>query len=154
VLQGGAMIATFAIQDQEGKNFEADAKRLKPLAELLDDAKHGRLDFAKELPLRRVLLAGREVAIEPGVFIDNHVSSAASVIEVNARDRMGLLYDILGAMMECQLQVMTAHIATFGRKAVDVFYVKDAFGIKIIHPKKLAQVQHALLTACAPREAI
>ena len=88
------------------------------------------------------------MVVEPFAFIDNQVSTTASVIEVNARDRLGLLYDILGTLADNQLQVMTAHIATYGKKAVDVFYVKDAFGIKIIHRKKLAEVQQALLAAC------
>jgi [protein-PII] uridylyltransferase len=55
----------------------------------------------------------------------------------------------LGALADCQLQVMTAHIATYGKKVVDVFYVKDAFGIKVIHRSKLEAVQHALLAACS-----
>jgi len=47
---------------------------------------------------------------------------------------------------------MTAHIATYGKKAVDVFYVKDAYGIKVIHRAKLEQLQQALLTACGKEE--
>ena len=46
------------------------------------------------------------------------------------------------------MQVMTAHIATYGKKVVDVFYVKDAGGIKMMHPVKLEQLQHALRLAC------
>ena len=118
------------------------------MAELIAKARAGTLDFANELPRRRVLTRGRDVAVAPSVFIDNQVSATASVIEVQARDRIGLLYDILGALNDCQLQVMTAHIATYGKKAVDVFYVKDAYGIKIIHTTKLAHVEHALLAAC------
>lgn len=149
VLSGGAMIATLGIQDVEGNSFAEDEGRLVPIAGLIGKALQGGLDFANELPRRRVIHRGREVTIEPSVFIDNQVSSTASVIEVNARDRLGLLYDILGAMAECGLQVMTAHIATYGRRAVDVFYVKDAYGIKVIHYTKLEQVQRTLLDACA-----
>ena len=75
------------------------------------------------------------------------MSAHATVIEVNARDRLGLLYDMLHALENCQLQVITAHIATYGKKAVDVFYVKDHYGIKVIHRAKLAHVQQALVAA-------
>ncbi len=148
VLSGGAMITTLGIQDVEGNSFAEEEARLSPLAGLIEKAVADKLDFAGELPRRRVISRGREVAVEPSVFIDNQVSSTASVIEVNARDRLGLLYDMLGALADCQLQVMTAHIATYGRRAVDVFYVKDAYGMKVIHTTKMEQVQRALLAAC------
>ncbi len=148
VLVGGAVITNLGIQDVEGNSFAEDTSRLAPVAGLIEKAQRGELDFANELPRRRVVSRGRDVAIAPSVFVDNQVSATASVIEINARDRLGLLYDILGALTDCQLQVMTAHIATYGKKAVDVFYVKDAYGIKIIHRKKLAEIQRALLMAC------
>ncbi len=148
VLPRGVMLATFGMQDVEGNSLAQDEKRLAPLRDLIAKAQAGTLDFARELPRRRHVSPGREVAVEPLVFIDNQVSATASVIEVNARDRIGLLYDILGALNACQLQVVTAHIATYGKKAVDVFYVKDAYGIKIIHPTKLAMVQEALRAVC------
>jgi [protein-PII] uridylyltransferase len=69
------------------------------------------------------------------------------VIEVNARDRLGLLYDILGALEDAKLQLTSAHIATYGQKAVDVFYVKDAYGLKLEHTAKRAQVVESLLKA-------
>ena len=141
-------MATLAIQDIEGNSFADEQERLEPLGLLIEKGIRGELDFTTELPKRRVLSRGRDVTVAPSVFIDNQVSAQASVIEVNARDRLGLLYDILGALAECQLQVVTAHIATYGKKAVDVFYVKDAYGIKIIHYAKLAAVQRVLLAAC------
>jgi [protein-PII] uridylyltransferase len=147
ILADGAALATIGVQDMEGKSFASEHARLLPLATLIRDGLAGQLDFASELPKRRILSRGREVAIASSVFTDNQVSAQATVIEVNARDRLGLLYDMLGALEACQLQVMTAHIATYGKKAVDVFYVKDAYGIKIHHPAKLASVQSALLRA-------
>lgn len=152
VCADGAMIATLGIQDVTGNSFAAEHARLKPIARLIEKAMCGQLDFADELPRRLVISLGREVTVAPSVFIDNSVSVAASVIEVNARDRFGLLYDILGALAECNLQVITAHIATYGKKAVDVFYVKDAYGIKVIHRTKLEQVRQTLLAACEKQE--
>ncbi|MFZ4541459.1 MAG: [protein-PII] uridylyltransferase [Rickettsiales bacterium] len=152
VLPSGVMIANLGVQTVEETSFANEPKRLEPVAELIAKAVAGTLDFASELPKRRVLSRGREVSVAPSVFIDNQVSATASVVEVNARDRLGLLYDILGAFAQCNVQVMTAHIATYGKKAVDVFYVKDAYGIKIIHWRKLAELQKALQTACGMKE--
>ena len=147
VLADGAAMATLGIQDIEGKSFASEEQRLAELPRLMEKALAGALDFAVELPKRRAISRGREVTIAPSVFVDNQVSAQATVIEINARDRLGLLHDMLGAMEACQLQVITAHIATYGQKAVDVFYVKDAYGMKLLHPTKLAAVQQALLAA-------
>ena len=86
------------------------------------------------------------------VFIDNQVSASASVVEVNARDRVGLLYAMLRAFDECGLTVMTAHIATYGQLAVDVFYVKDGYGHKLTHTARQAQLQQTLRAAIGDTE--
>ena len=148
VLGDGVMIATFAIQDAKGESFAGDAKRLAPLPMLIARGLRGAIDFASELPKRRMVGLGRAVEVTPSVFMDTKASAVATVLEVNARDRIGLLYTMLGALAECQLQVMTAHIATYGTRAVDVFYVKDAYGMKVDHPAKLAQIERVLLEAC------
>lgn len=143
----GAVIADLAVQDVHGNSFADEGKRLVALPRLIRQGLQGTLDIAAELPQRSRLTSGRGVRVEPSVFIDNQVSAEASVIEINAQDRLGLLYQILGAMQDCQLQVMSAHIATYGARAVDVFYVKDAYGFKLVHPAKIAAVQKALVEA-------
>jgi [protein-PII] uridylyltransferase len=142
----GVMIAELGIQDIQGHAF-AETERLKKLPDLLAAAQAGTLDFKVEIPRRRVMDSGRQVVVAPGVYLDDHVSSEATVIEVNARDRLGLLYDILGALEDAKLQLTSAHIATYGQKAVDVFYVKDAYGLKLEHTAKRAQVVESLLKA-------
>ena len=84
---------------------------------MLQKAQAGQLDFAAELPQRRVFSAGPDVAIEPAVYVDNEVSGQATVIEVNARDRLGLLYDILGGLEAGGLQLVSAQLATYGKKS-------------------------------------
>ena len=69
------------------------------------------------------------------------------MIEVNGRDRAGLLYDVTGALFQLGLQILSAKISTFGEEVVDVFYVKDIFGMKIDHAEKLKQIQKSLLEA-------
>ena len=64
--------------------------------------------------------------VEPQVVIDNTLSDALTVIEINGLDRPGLLYDVTREISDLNLDIASAHIATFGEKAVDVFYVTDS----------------------------
>ena len=151
LLPGSAALVILDIQDMQEASFAEESRRLAQLPELIDSALAGELNFDDELPNRRRIRTQRDVPVEASVYIDNQVSAQASVIEVNARDRLGLLYDMLGALESCGLQVLTAHIATYGVRAVDVFYVKDSFGHKVIHRDKQTQLQRTLLAAIAPQ---
>lgn len=144
-----ASYCEFHIQDMHGHAFAEDAKRLKQLPGLLAEALEGGSIAAQKIAARRVVAKkkGPAMVVRPAVFIDNQVSHSASVVEVNARDRVGLLYAMLRAMDEGGLQVMTAHINTYGQLAVDVFYVKDGYGHKLTHTVRQAQVRDALLAA-------
>jgi [protein-PII] uridylyltransferase len=102
----------------------------------------GRLNLKENRPDRTQVF--RE---QPRVIIDNSASSANTVIEVNGRDRPGFLYDVTTALTELNLQISTAKIATFGTRAVDVFYVKDLFGLKVTHEKRLEAIRVRLLEA-------
>ena len=80
------------------------------------------------------------------------------MIEVNGRDRPGLLYDLTRALSELGLRIGSAKISTFGEEVVDVFYLKDIFGMKVEHEGKLKATRVALLKAlqeglCEPRAA-
>ena len=75
--------------------------------------------------------------------------SIATVIEVECLDRPGLLYDVTQALFESGLSISTSMVATYGERAVDVFYVRDGFGHKIIHPERLAAVEQRLNKALA-----
>ena len=65
------------------------------------------------------------------------------MIEVEGLDRPGLLYDVTRAIFESGLSISSAMVATYGERAIDVFYVRDGFGHKIIHPDRLAAVERA-----------
>ena len=69
------------------------------------------------------------------------------MLEVNGRDRPGLLHDLTAAISDQGLQIASAHVTTYGVRAVDVFYVKDVFGLKIENERKLAQLRVALMHA-------
>jgi len=84
--------------------------------------------------------------VAPRVLVDNKASATHTVVEVNGRDRPGLLFELTRALTGLNLQVSSAKISTYGEKVVDVFYVKNLFGHKIQHPTKLAEIRKTLET--------
>ena len=145
----GMVIDTFHIQDMEGRAFD-DAARLARLSAtvemtLANDFKPRAGIAEREEALRASRLSVFKVA--PRVLIDNRASATRTVIEIDARDRAGLLFDLTRALVELRLAIDSARIATYGESAVDVFYVKDAFGMKVTDENRLAQVKETLLAA-------
>ena len=100
---------------------------------------------AKALPLLRA----EAFAIRPAVFVDNQASSRYTVVEVNARDRAALLSGLARALYESRAAIHSAHIATYGERAVDDFYLTDLAGEKITSPTRLKALQSSLLKAAA-----
>ena len=100
---------------------------------------------AKALPSRTGVFT-----VSPAVIIDNKASAGHTVIEVNARDRQGLLHDVTSAITDLNMQIVSAHISTYGERAVDVFYIKDVFGLKIDDPSKLRRIERQLRKAITP----
>jgi len=115
---------------------------------LVEQSLSGRLRLREEIrKLKREPARLRAVTVPPRVVIDNHASNTHTVIEVNGRDRPGLLHDVTAAISDQGLQIASAHITTYGVRAVDVFYVKDVFGLKVENDRKLATLRQALETA-------
>ena len=92
------------------------------------------------------------MAVVPRVLIDNKASATHTLVEVTGRDRPGFLYLVTNALTRQNLQISTAKISTFGVSAVDVFYVKDQFGLKIDKEARLQQIRDALMAALAEGE--
>ncbi len=69
------------------------------------------------------------------------------MIEVNARDRPGLLHALAYALYESKVTIRSAHIATYGERAVDTFYVTDLVGDKVEGLLRLKSVERRLLDA-------
>ena len=151
-MTNGMALDTFWIQDAAGGTFDAP-HRLARLAVLIEQALSGRLRVAVEIRRLSKALIGRRmraIHVPPRVVIDNHASNTYTVLEVNGRDRPGLLHDVTAAISEQGLQIGSAHVTTYGVRAVDVFYVKDVFGLKVENERKLAQLREGLLAALAP----
>ncbi|MEM7191686.1 MAG: [protein-PII] uridylyltransferase [Pseudomonadota bacterium] len=82
--------------------------------------------------------------VEPQVIIDNTISDGLTVIEINGLDRPGLLYEVTREISNLNIDIASAHIATFGEKAVDVFYVTDLTGKKITSSSREALIRERL----------
>ncbi len=153
-LTNGMALDTFWVQDTSGGPLDAP-HRLAKLSVLIEQALNGRLKLAQEIrKVRREPARLRAVTVPPRVVVDNHASNTHTVIEVNGCDRPGLLHDVTAAISGQGLQIASAHITTYGVRAVDVFYVKDVFGLKIDNERKLAPLREALLDALATPEVV
>ena len=93
-------------------------------------------------------------AIQPAALIDNKASNRFTVIEVNARDRPALLYDLANALFQSKVTIHSAHVATYGERAVDTFYVTDLLGEKIDNAGRLKSIERRLVEAAGEGEAV
>ncbi len=88
----------------------------------------------------------RAFSVKPYIQVDNTVSDYFTVIEVEGLDRAGLLSDLTSAFADLSLDIASAHIATFGEKAIDSFYITDLVGTKVTSPQKLAAIKRKLMS--------
>jgi [protein-PII] uridylyltransferase len=150
-MTNGMALDTFWVQDAAGGAFD-QPHRIAKLAVLIEQALSGHLRLSQEIPKLAQAVLGRRmraIHVPPRVVVDNRASNAYTVLEVNGRDRPGLLHDVTAAISEQGLQIASAHVTTYGVRAVDVFYVKDVFGLKVENERKLASLRDALLSALA-----
>ena len=147
-LSNGMALDTFTVQDFNGTAITTETK-LNRIKSRVVAALEGRLRLDRELESAEDRLPSLSHALEtpPRVIIDNTASKVYSVIEINGHDRPGFLFDITKMISELALQIGSAHISTYGERVVDVFYVKDVFGMKVANENKIRQVREALGTA-------
>ncbi len=147
-MTNGMALDTFTIHDMDGGPV-SNAARLEKLRANLEQGLSGRLRLSREIAKRRdsVQSRTRVFKVPPRVLVDNKASAKHTVIEVNGRDRIGLLYDVTSAMTRLSLQISSAHVSTYGERVVDVFYVKDVFGLKVEHERKIRDIREALTAA-------
>jgi [protein-PII] uridylyltransferase len=145
----GMAIDNFLIQDPLGRPFDEEVRLGRIKAGIADAlANRAKLqDRLKARPLPR--LRADAFAIEPNVFIDNNASNRFTVIEVNARDRPALLFHLAHALFQSKVTIHSAHVATYGERAVDTFYLTDLIGDKIESGGRLKTIERRLLEAAS-----
>jgi [protein-PII] uridylyltransferase len=123
-----------------------EARRADRIADAIEKALQGDLGLP-EMVAKRSAPKGRirAFAVEPEVTINNQWSNRYTVVEVSGLDRPGLLYEMTTTLSKLNLNIASAHVATFGERAVDVFYVTDLMGAKISSPTRNAAVKRALI---------
>lgn len=148
----GMALDNFLVQDPLGRPFD-EAARLERLKASIADALANRTrlqDRLKTKPLPRP--RADAFAIEPNVLIDNKASNRFTVVEVNARDRPALLFTLAHALFQSKVTIHSAHVATYGERAVDTFYLTDLIGDKIESAGRLKTIERRLLEAAAGQE--
>ena len=110
-----------------------------------------------QLRLREALVGAQEVqgrakafTVAPRVIIDNAPSNKYTVVEINGLDRVGLLHGLTEALFHLNLNIASAHIVTYGEKAIDVFYVTDLTGAKIENQNRQEAIEKALMNVLMP----
>src|SRR6185295_12392889 len=146
----GMAIDTILIQ-REFSDEADEQRRAERVATLIRQALTGEVRI-DDLVARAHRPHGRIKAftVVPRVIIDNDSSNRHTVIEVNGLDRIGLLYELTQALYRLNLNIASAHIATFGERAIDVFYVTDLTGAKITTDTRHAQIERQLSAVLAP----
>ena len=129
----------FWIQDSNSQPYEKLLKLSDTIKEtLMNDFKPQPLIEAKSTLRDRT----RVFAIAPRVLVDINASSTYTVIEVNARDRGGLLYDVTRTLRELRRSIGAARITTYGVRAVDFLYFNIESMVFLLFKKMDAQLSY------------
>jgi [protein-PII] uridylyltransferase len=135
------------------REFDDDAdelRRARRISDTIQQLLHGKEKLPVLLQRRRAIARGvRAFTVEPEVIINNSLSERLTVIEVACRDRSGLLHELTSALSDLSLDIASAHVTTFGEKAVDVFYVTDLVGKQITSEVRQAAIRTRLLSVMA-----
>ncbi|HEY7661639.1 MAG TPA: [protein-PII] uridylyltransferase [Xanthobacteraceae bacterium] len=136
------------------REFELDAdeeRRAARITDAIEKALRGDLRLP-EVVAKRVTAKARlnAFAVEPEVTINNGWSNRYTMVEVIGLDRPGLLFELTATLSKLNLNIASAHVATFGERVVDVFYITDLFGAKITSATRQATIKRALIALLAP----
>ena len=142
-LRSGMALDTFWVQDANGDAFEAITR----LSEAISETLSGNLQLNEAIASRPNKLPRRthDMYIPPRVLIDNKASNTHTVIEINGRDQPGLLHRLTHRLAQQNLQISSAKISTYGASIVDVFYIKDLFGLKLQNDLRCESLKEVML---------
>jgi [protein-PII] uridylyltransferase len=138
---------------REFERDEDEQRRANRIADSIEKALRGELRLPETLgkptpPKGRI----RAFALEPSVTINNQWSHRYTMMEVTGLDRTGLLYEMTTTLSKLNLNIASAHVATFGERVVDVFYITDLMGAQITSPTRQAAIKRAMIPLFATVE--
>jgi [protein-PII] uridylyltransferase len=144
----GWATAVFWVQDAEGAPYEAS--RLPRLRGMIDKTLGGEVVAREALKDRdKIKKREREFRVPTSISFDNDASDLYTIIEVDTRDRPGLLYDLTRTLASNNVYIASAVIATYGAQVVDTFYVKDMFGLKFHSESRRRTLERRMRDAIA-----
>jgi len=147
--KNGMAVDNFLVQDPLGRPFMEDSQLVR-LKAAIEDALANRVKLVPQLAARPLARPRADAFdVSPRVEFDNQASNRFTVVEVNARDRPALLNRLARALFEARLIVHSAHIATYGERAADTFYVTDLLGEKVDSATRLKALETCLLEAAS-----
>ena len=134
---------------------EDELRRASRIAYAVEKTLAGEMTIKEMVAARAGPATGRlkTFKVHPEVVVDNSLSKRFTVVEASGLDRPGLLFDLTAALSELELNIGSAHIATFGEKAADVFYVTDLEGEKIVDRSVHDEIRRKLLAVFTPEAA-
>jgi [protein-PII] uridylyltransferase len=139
----GYATAVFWVQDIDGKPYEIT--RLPRLRQMIHRTLAGEIKPRDAFRDRdKVKKREREFRFPTHITFDNEGSEIYTIIEVDTRDRPGLLFDLTRTLAANNIYIASAVIATFGAQVVDSFYVKDMFGLKLHQKSRQEALERAL----------
>jgi [protein-PII] uridylyltransferase len=133
------------------REFDSDVdeeRRARKVSTLIEKALSGEVKLP-DVIAGKAKPRGRSKAfrVETRIAIDNTWSDQFTAIEASGLDRPGLLYDLTRSLSDLNLNIGSAHIGTFGERAVDVFYVTDLVGHKITSASREGAIRRRLTAA-------
>ena len=142
----GFATAAFWIQDGDGSPY--NQARFSRLRRMIEKTLSGEV-ITREAIKERDKFKKREKAfkVPTSVTFDNEGSEIYTIIEVDTRDRPGLLFDLTRTLANMNVYIASAVIATYGEQVVDSFYVKDMFGLKFYSESKQKKLEQNLRQA-------
>ena len=144
----GYATATFWIQDSEGRPYET--ARLDRLRNMIGKTLRGEVVAIEAIKSRdKIKKRERAFRVPTTITFDNDGSEIYTIIEVDTRDRPGLLFDLTRTLANNNVYIASAVIATYGEQVVDTFYVKDMFGLKFHAASKREALERKLREAIA-----
>ncbi|MEY9180306.1 [protein-PII] uridylyltransferase [Bradyrhizobium sp. USDA 326] len=149
----GRALDTISISREYDRD-EDEGRRATRIGEMIEDVLEGKLRLPEAVARRTVRSKAKPFVIEPEVTINNQWSDRYTVIEVSGLDRPGLLYELTTSISKLNLNIASAHVATFGERARDVFYVTDLLGAQINAPTRQAAIKSALTHVMAGDKAV
>ena len=139
----GYATSAFWVQDSDNSPYERS--RLNRLRIMINKTLKGEVIAQDALKSRdKIKKRERDFRVPTVITFDNTGSDIYTIIEVDTRDRPGLLFDLTKTLSNSNIYIASAVIATYGEQAVDVFYVKDMFGLKLHSKTKQDKISKAL----------